>query len=85
MKVHTRSLLLVLGGMALGALVYPVAQSATAFGDEEHNPRIHHAIHALHDAEDELTAASNDFHGHKQAAIDAVHHAIEQLEIIKDW
>lgn len=86
MNKHTRSILLALGCTVLGAcLAYNVGLSTAYARDDDHNPRIHHAIHALHDAEDELKAAPHDFHGHKQDAIDAVHHAIEQLDIIKEW
>jgi hypothetical protein len=49
------------------------------------NPRIHHALDALHDARAELDAARNDFHGHKHDAEAAVDHAIDELDRIKDW
>jgi hypothetical protein len=52
---------------------------------EDHNPRIHHAIDALRDAKHELEEAKHDFHGEKQAAMDAVQNAIDHLDRIKDW
>jgi hypothetical protein len=86
MNKISRTLLFAVGFMALGALAtYPLGATSARADGPGHNPRIHHALEALHDAEDELRDAPHDFHGHKQDAIDAVHHAIEQLDIIKDW
>jgi hypothetical protein len=42
-------------------------------------PNIHGAIDGLRSSEQELRDARHDFCGHKQAAMEAVHHAIEQL------
>jgi hypothetical protein len=57
----------------------------SAVAQDDHNPRIHHAIEALRDAERELNDSPSDFHGHKQDAIDAIHHAVDELDRIKDW
>jgi len=64
-----------------GVIGFGVSQSLAA----GHNPRIHHALEALHAAEDELRDAPHDFHGHKADALAAVHHAIDELDRIKDW
>jgi hypothetical protein len=74
-----------LGCAAVAALAaYPLAVRP-AFADEHHNPRIHHALEALRDAEHEINESDNDFHGEKRAALDAIDHAIERLDRIKDW
>ncbi|HUB27081.1 MAG TPA: hypothetical protein VL992_16770 [Tepidisphaeraceae bacterium] len=73
-------------GWAAGlVLATSLASYRVAVAQEFHNPRIHHAIDALRDAERELNDSPSDFHGHKQDALDAVHHAIEELDRIKDW
>jgi hypothetical protein len=42
-------------------------------------PNIHAAADALRSAEQEMRDARHDFCGHKQSAMEAVHHAIEEL------
>ena len=42
-------------------------------------PNIHGAIDGLRSAQQELRDAAHDFCGHKAAAMEAVHHAIEDL------
>jgi len=42
-------------------------------------PNIHGAIEGLQSAQQELRDGAHDFCGHKQAAMEAVHHALEQL------
>jgi len=42
-------------------------------------PNIHEAIGALESAERDLREAGHDFCGHKREAMEATHHAIEQL------
>jgi hypothetical protein len=56
-----------------------------AFADDGPNPRIHHALDALRDARDEIRDAHHDFHGRKHEAIDAIQHAIDVLDAIKDY
>jgi len=74
-----------LGLAAITSLAaYPLAVRP-ALADEHHNPRIHHALEALHDAEREINDSDNDFHGEKRAALDAIDRAIERLDRIKDW
>ena len=78
------------GGALLAALAaIPLANRSALADDHDHdrerNPGVRHAIAALHDAEFELRNADRDFHGHKQDAMDSIHHAIEELDRIKDW
>jgi hypothetical protein len=68
-----------LGGIFSGPLSIRPAYA------EEHNPRIHHALQALRDARAELNEAHHDFHGKKQDALDAIQHAIDRLDEIKDY
>jgi hypothetical protein len=59
---------------------------SVAFADDHiHNPRIHHAIEALRDAQAELKDARHDFHGKKKDAMEAIQHAIDRLDEIKDY
>ncbi len=45
------------------------------------HPRINQAIHQLEDAIAYLDAAPHDFGGHKAAALEACHRAVEQLRL----
>ena len=47
-------------------------------------PNIHGAIYGLRSAQQELRDAAHDFCGHKAAAMESVHHAIEQLKLAED-
>jgi hypothetical protein len=47
-------------------------------------PNIHGAQDGLRSAEQELRDGAHDFCGHKQAAMEAVHHAIEQLRMAEN-
>jgi len=91
MSTYFRTTLFAVGFMALGALAaYPLsaapAGAATNLDDAPvNNPRIHQALRALRAANIEHQDAKHDFHGHRAAAQEAVQHAIEQLDIIKDW
>ena len=42
-------------------------------------PNIHSALEGLRSAETELREGRHDFCGHKQSAMEAVHHAMEEL------
>jgi len=42
-------------------------------------PRIHEAVRALEAAERDMRDASHDFCGHKREAMEATHHALEEL------
>ena len=75
-----------LGGVGLGAGLGGTLSTHSAWArDHEQNPRIHAALNALKDAKEELNDAKTDYHGHKREAQDAVQHAIDQLDKIKDW
>jgi hypothetical protein len=59
--------------------------SRPAAADEyEHNPRIHHALEALYEAHAEIDHSHHMFHNHKREALDAIDHAIDRLNTIKD-
>ena len=45
----------------------------------ENHPAIHHAIEALEAAKNDLRGARHDFGGHRDKAIEAIDHALEQL------
>ena len=42
-------------------------------------PHIHDAVGALESAQEELRTGAHDFCGHKVEAMEAIHHALEQL------
>jgi hypothetical protein len=52
----------------------------TAQGNREAHPVLRRSLRQLEMVKDELQKANDDFHGHKEAAIDAVTHAITQLQ-----
>jgi hypothetical protein len=52
----------------------------TALADEGHHEKIDSARDALHDAYKELDAASDDFDGHKHAAMEKINDADKSLE-----
>jgi hypothetical protein len=74
----------VASALLTGIVAFPLGMRS-AQADDMRNPRIHHALEALRDAEEELREAPHDYHGHKQDAIDAIHGAIRELDRIKDW
>jgi len=47
-------------------------------------PNIHGAIDGLRSAQQELRDAAHDFCGHKHAAMEAIHNAIEQLRLAEN-
>jgi hypothetical protein len=53
--------------------------SAKAAERRERHPVLQRSIRQLEMVKDELQKAPDDFHGHKEAAIDAVTHAITDL------
>lgn len=79
-----RSSWLLASALFTGLALCPIS-TRVAMAAHDHNPRIHAAVDALRDARHELEDAPHDFHGHKQEAIDAIDHAITQLDRIKDW
>ena len=52
-----------------------------AYKKYEHHHHIHHAIHELKEARKELKEAAHNFGGHREKALEAVDHAIKQLEL----
>ena len=62
------------------AIAAPVP-AAMAVPMPDRCPNIHEAIHALESAERDLREARHDFCGHKRDAMEATHHAIEQLRM----
>lgn len=49
-------------------------------GEGERHPHIHAALRELHEAARELKEAAHDFGGHREDALKATDHAIEQLK-----
>ena len=45
------------------------------------HPRMHAALHELKESRVELKEAAHDFGGHREKALKAADHAIEQLEL----
>jgi hypothetical protein len=66
----------------LGAAPSAVAEDRRERREERQYPKIHSALDALRAAREELDAAGNDFHGHKDAAMRAVDEAIRQLQVL---
>jgi hypothetical protein len=56
------------------------APARAADEKKEKHPHIHAAIKELKEARKDLTGADHDFGGHRVKAIEAIDHAIEQLE-----
>jgi len=52
---------------------------------KERHPAIRRAIKALERAKDDLQSASHDFGGHREAALDAVNKAEEQLKLALNY
>jgi hypothetical protein len=67
-------------GLALSLSIRPAAAE-----EYDHNPRIHRALEALYDAHAEIDHAHHMYHGHKREALDAIDHAINRLDEIKDY
>jgi pantothenate synthetase len=71
--------------VAVAGLALSVGTHSVSAEEYHHNPRIHRAIDALYDAHEEIDHAHHMFHDHKREALDAIDHAIDRLEIIKDY
>jgi hypothetical protein len=74
-----------LATVATAGLALSVTSRPAAADEYEHNPRIHRAIDALYEAHAEIDHTHHMFHGHKREALDAIDHAIDRLEYIKDF
>jgi hypothetical protein len=86
MKSWTRNSLVALAFVALvggsssqSALAQAPAPKA-AQGNREAHPVLRRSLRQLEMVKDELQKANDDFHGHKEAAIDSVTHAITELQ-----
>ena len=81
----TRALMAVAltAGVTLMVLPTSAQQTPTAPqpGQHKHPSHMHAALHELKEARHELKEAKHDFGGHREAALKAVNHAIEQIEI----
>jgi hypothetical protein len=65
-----------------GVLAYNAAPTR-AEADEnrkERHPHIHHVLHELRAARNELEKSSCDLGGHRAEAVKAIDHAVKQLE-----
>ena len=67
-----------LAGGSAGQVALAQAKPKAAEHREAH-PVLQRAIRQLEGVKDELQKAPDDFHGHKEAAIDAVTHAVSEL------
>jgi len=54
-------------------------------GEGERHPHIHAALRELHEAERELKEAAHDFGGHREEALKATDHAMEQLKLALEF
>jgi hypothetical protein len=71
--------------VAAAGLALSIGTRPAAADEHERNPRIHRAIDALYDAHEEIDHSHHMYHDHKREALDAIDHAIDRLEIIKDF
>ena len=78
--MYTRRQASVASIVALAGLSMAASTAALAEGRERH-PGIRRAINALRAARNDLEHADHDFGGHRVEAMEAVDHAIEQLEV----
>ena len=51
----------------------------------EKHPELHKAIHKLKEAKQDLEKAAHDYGGHKAKAIEAIDHAIEELNAALEY
>jgi hypothetical protein len=71
--------------VAAAGLALSIGTRTVAAHDYERNPAVHHAIDALYEAHDEIDHSHHLYHDHKREALDAIDHAIDRLEFIKDF
>jgi hypothetical protein len=67
------------GGGSASRIAFAQAAPAKGAARREAHPVLQRSIRQLEMVKDELTKAPDDFHGHKEAAIDAVTHAMTEL------
>jgi hypothetical protein len=63
------------------ALAAPVPAGLAVPVPTNHCPNIHHAIDAVQSALNDMSKANHDFCGHKEEAMRAASHALEQLRL----
>jgi hypothetical protein len=69
-------------GFTTQSTTQPTTQSTTKAGAQtaQHPSHLHAALHELKQARHELKEAKHDYGGHREKALEAVDHAIHQLE-----
>jgi hypothetical protein len=68
------------GGSASRVAIAQAPPAKAAQGNREAHPVLRRSLRQLEMVKDELQKANDDFHGHKEAAIDSVTHAITELQ-----
>ncbi len=68
------------GTLALASLGLVAVAASGAEPEKERHPHVRAAIRELHEAKRDLQKADHDFGGHRVEAINAIDHAIIQLE-----
>jgi hypothetical protein len=76
----TLSLLTLTPALSLAAAPAPPPPQVLKGSRNEQHPHIRAALKELRDARHELETAAHDFGGHRKEAIEAVDHAIKQLQ-----
>jgi hypothetical protein len=84
-KIKTQWLPWTVATVAVAGLALSFSSRPAAADEYEHNPRIYHALDALHDAHYEIDHSHHMYHNHKREALDAIDHAIDKLDQIKDY
>jgi hypothetical protein len=74
-----------LASVAAAGLALSIGIRPAAAGEHDRNPGIHRALEALEDAHYEIDHSHHLYHGHKREALDAIDHAIDRLDEIKDF
>ncbi len=71
--------------VAAAGLALSISTRPASADEYDHNPRIYRALDALHDAHYEIDHSHRMYHNHKREALDAIDHAIDKLDQIKDY
>lgn len=77
--MERREMAKLVGILSLAGLAAGKAQAEPMHEEFAEHPRIARAIHEIEDAIHYLEEAPHNFGGHKEAAIEACRHAVEQL------
>jgi len=62
------------------AVAAPEKEKPAKHHEREHAPELHKALHKLKAAKQDLEKAAHDYDGHKAKAIEAVDHAISEIQ-----